>query len=323
MSHFKLINKVKLHELEMDKTIPESDFATLSKSSDGDVFLQFSYVETEEKVPVTKVKPGIWAIATDGPRMVLRPTSFNKDKILDEFVSTKHIEEKIERFFSRIQVYYDHGYDVPKRAMLLFGPAGSGKSTLINKIAMKYNGDSKTVVVTWPTDKFRAGDVKEFIKGFEYETSVERLIFVVEDIGGVEVDQTRIPSDPSLLALLDNQEKSFKIPTLVLATTNYPESFLANITNRPQRFDDKIEVPLPPAEARGALLKFFSRAEVSDADVQMICSTKCKDFTPAHVKEAVIRSAIYEQSLSTTFEQMITEIEKFKKAFTNAVKIGF
>jgi SpoVK/Ycf46/Vps4 family AAA+-type ATPase len=318
MSHFILKNKVKLHELEAGATIPESDFATLS----GEYFLQFQFKEENVKQEELKVKPGIWIIGISDQRLVLKPTTFVQDKILDSFVSTAHIKDKIDKFFSRVQVYYDHGIEVPKRGMLLWGPAGSGKTTVINKVCTSYAGDNKTAVVVWPTDRFRSGDVKEFLKSFNYE-GVERLILVAEDVGGVEVDQTRIPSDPSLLSILDNQEKTFKIPTLILATTNYPESFLGNLTNRPQRFDDKFKVSYPPAEARGALLKFFSKAEVLDTDVELITSTKCKDFTPAHVKEAIIRSAIYDIPLNDAIMQLVNEIDEYNKSFTSKGKVGF
>lgn len=318
MAHFVLLKKTKLHELEDGATIPESDFAIISEG----IFTQFKFIEDEDRQEKLKVKPGIWSIGMDGPSMTIKPTTFVKDKILDKFVSTAHIKEKIEKFFARIQVYYDHGIEVPKRGMLLYGPAGTGKTTVINKVCSDYVSDGKTAVVSWPTDRFRASDVKELLKSFEYD-GVERLIFVAEDIGGIEVDQNRIPSDPSLLSILDNQEKTFKIPTLVLATTNYPESFLGNLTNRPQRFDDKFEVGFPPGEARGELLKFFSKAEVLQEDVDMISSGKCKDFTPAHVKEVVIRSAIYDLSVTEVISQILTEIEKFKTAFTNKGKVGF
>jgi len=43
----------------------------------------------------------------------------------------------------------------------------------------------------------------------EYD-GVDKLILVVEDIGGVEQKEVSRPSDSSLLSLLDNQKKLLK-----------------------------------------------------------------------------------------------------------------
>jgi ATP-dependent 26S proteasome regulatory subunit len=225
-------------------------------------------------------------------------------------------------FFRKLDIYRKHGIEVPKRGILLYGPPGSGKTTVINTVAERYSEDGKTAVIIWPTDKFEAFSVKDFIKTFNY-VNVDKIILVVEDIGGTEMDQTRMRSDSSLLSLLDNQEKTFKIPVLILATTNFPEVFLGNLTNRPQRFDDKIEVGLPPAESRSELLKFFSKEEApSDEALKYIQDKACSDFSPAHIKECIIRSAIYEKPLLETIKEVVKEIEKYKKAFSNQKSVG-
>lgn len=319
MSYFKVKAKNKLSALNIGDRLEESDFATLTE--DG-TFVQLEYIEQDDPPKSHPVKPGIFAINKDMSGMHLVPTSFTNDKILDAFVHTKHVSERIDRFFTRFQVYYDHGIEVPKRGILLYGPAGSGKTTVINKVCKQYAEDGKTVIVVWTTDKYESYDVKEFIKSFKYE-GVEKLILIAEDIGGVEMSEVRLKSDPSLLALLDNQERAFKIPTLILATTNFPEIFLGNLTNRPNRFDDKIEIGFPGAEYRSALLRFFKRTEVTSEEVSAIESSKCSEFTPAHIREAVIRAAIYDQAIVETIKQMTDEIELFKKAFVKRKSAGF
>jgi len=42
---------------------------------------------------------------------------------------------------------------------------------------------------------------------------------------------------------------------MIIATTNHPETFLGNLTNRQEDFPDKIEVSWPDSNARKALLK--------------------------------------------------------------------
>ena len=220
-------------------------------------------------------------------------------------------------------MYKKLGFEVPKRAMLLYGPAGTGKTSNITKVCKKYIQDNKTAVVTWATDRFEPYDVKEFIKSFKYE-GVEKLIFIAEDLGGVEMEEVRMKSDPSLLSLLDNQEKTFKIPVLILATTNHPEMFLANLANRPNRFDDKIKVGFPNGESRKKLLSFFAKDHltISEDVFKTISSDQCKEFSPAHMRELVIRSLIYDKTLDVVTKEMIEEIEAYKSAFPDKKKHG-
>lgn len=307
-------------ELKVGQEICESDFASLTPKGN---FFQLEYIETDDtKIKPYKCRPGIWAIQKTMSGLVLVETSFVSDKILDSFVSTNHITDKIDCFFSKIPVYYEMGFEVAKRAALLYGPAGTGKSTAITKVANKYTADGKTAVIIWHTDKFEAYQVKDFIKSFEY-VGVEKMILVAEDIGGVEIDQAKMKSDSSLLSLLDNQEKTFTIPTFILATTNYPANFMGNLTNRPNRFDDKIEVGYPTGEQRGKLLEFFSKTSLSKEESTLIASNSAKEFSPAHIREVVIRSKLYDKTIENVIKEMVAEIENYKRAFEKENRMGF
>jgi hypothetical protein len=319
MGHFRVKKITNVDEIKVDDIIPESDFASLTPKGN---FFQLEYIESDDKIEPYKVKPGIWAIQKAPTGLKLLPTSFVSDKILDSFVSTTHITDKIDCFFNKIPVYYEMGFEVAKRAALLYGPAGTGKSTTITQIANKYNADGKTAVIIWHTDKFEAYMVKDFIKSFVY-VGVEKIILVAEDIGGVEIDQARIKSDSSLLSLLDNQEKTFTIPTFILATTNYPANFMGNLTNRPNRFDDKIEVGYPTADQRKKLLEFFAKTSVTEEALSEIAMNSTKEFSPAHIREVVIRSKLYDKSLYDVIKEMVKEIENYKKGFEKGGRMGF
>lgn len=317
MSHFVVKKITAISELKVGDEIPESDYSAITPDNK---FLQLEHKETEDKTTV-EVAPGIYTLTPVISGLELQKTSFVKDSILEEFVHTKDIEERINCFFSRLHVYHKHGIEVPKRNVLLYGPPGSGKSTALIKIANKYNQDGKTVVVIYPTDKIDSYEVKNFIKRVSY-VGAEKLILVVEDIGGVEIDQVKMRSDSSLLSLLDNQEKTFKIPTLIIATTNFPEIFLGNLTNRPGRFDDKIEVGYPDGEQRKKLLLFFTQNTASEEALSLIKEKRTTEFSPAHIKEAVIRSEIYDKPLQVVIEEMLKEIELYKKAFSKKRSVG-
>lgn len=305
--------------MEIGAKISESDFASITP--DG-TFVQLEYIEEKEEKHPYKVEPGTWTIQKTALGMKLESTSFTDDKILDSFVATKNIEDKIDCFFRRLDVYRLHGIEVPKRGMLLYGSAGTGKTSASVKVCKKYAADGKTAVIVWGTDKIDPIEVKDFVKAFEY-VGVEKMILVMEDIGGVEVDQVRMKSTSSLLSLLDNQEKVFTIPIFILATTNFPENFLGNLTNRPGRFDDKIEVSYPNGQARADLLKFFMKSEIKESALEYIKDKRFQKFSPAHIKEVVIRSAIYEMTIEDSMVSIAKEIELYENAFvSNKKKLG-
>ncbi len=324
--YFTVKSKVNLDDLKVGSRISESDYSTLTPTG---TFVQLEYHEApEDGLPDFIVKPGIWVITHSQARgMYLDPTSFVEDKILEDFVHTKHITDKIDLFFNRIQVYYNLGFEVPKRGALLYGPAGTGKSTAISKVARQYAADGRTAIVVWPTSKYEAQQVKDFVKSFKYE-GAERLIMIVEDVGGVEVENaTRgMKSDSALLSLLDNQEKTFRIPVFIVATTNFPEMFLGNLTNRPNRFDDKIEVGYPDAKFRLALLKFFSEKEninpATPEDLEYIASKEMEKFSPAHIREIVIRGMIYDRGYTDIMKEMTKEIKTFENDFQKPKNVG-
>lgn len=298
--------------------LEESDFATLTPEGE---FVQLEYIEEEFKQTFYTVKPGVWTMQKSGGDMKLEATSFVSDSILDSFVNTQDLTKKIDCFFRNFHVYKEHGLEVPRRAALLYGPPGTGKTTAIVKVSHKYAGDNKTAVMIWNTDKFDPYEIKDFVKRFKYE-GVEKLILIAEDIGGVEVDQVRMKSVSSLLSLLDNKEKTFKIPVFIVATTNFPETFLGNLTNRPGRFDDKIEIGFPDGSARRELLNFFGKGKISEEDLDRVKEKKFTEFSAAHLHEVVIRSAIYEMSIKESMDSIAKEIEYYKQMFTKRKKLG-
>lgn len=319
MGHFKVKAKNSLSSMNIGDKIEESDFATITPEG---TFVQLEYIEGNLEREPFDVKPGIWAIQKTSKGLILLPTSFVSDKILDSFVNTKNITDKIDCFFNKIPIYKELGFEVAKRAALLYGPAGTGKSTSITVVANKYSQDLKTAVIVWHTDKFEAFEVKDFIKSFRY-VGVEKIILIVEDIGGVEIDQVRMKSDSSLLSLLDNQEKTFTIPTFILATTNYPENFMGNLMNRPNRFDDKIEVGYPSSKQRSKLLEFFAKDVISPESLLAIEDNKCKEFSPAHIREVIIRSKLYDKTMDFVIKEMCEEIATYNKNFQKQNKMGF
>lgn len=320
MGHFKLKKKTLLSDLKETDVIEESDFATLTP--DG-YFVQLKYYESEEQdLKKFEVKPGFWMIQKTVEGMGLIPVELTNDSILKQFVNTKMITERVEKFFAKLHVFARFGIEVPKRGILLYGPPGTGKSTAINEVSRIYGADGKTAVIMWPTDKYEAYQVKDFFRTFKY-VGVERLILVVEDIGGSEMSGVKRQSDSSLLALLDNNEKVFTIPLMIIATTNFADSLMENLTNRKGRFDDVMEIGHPSPEQRVALMQFFGKDEnITDDALRLLEGKDCSKFSAAHIREVLLRAAIYDLTHAQVIKELVAEIKNYEAEFQKRKKIG-
>lgn len=311
MGHFKVKAITDLNTAKLEDVISESDYSTLTPEGK---FVQLSYVEDQKDPDPYKIEPGIYTIMNNMSGFYVEKTSFTQDNLLEDFINTKEIEEKADCFFRNVDKYKELGFEIAKRAMLLHGPAGTGKSSAIAKVCNKYVNIGRTAVVIFQTEKYEAYQVKDFIKTFSY-VNVDRLILIMEDVGGTEMEEVRKASDAGLLSLLDNNEKTLKIPTLIIATTNFPEALMANLTNRPGRFDDKIRANYPKAEARVKLASFFSKRELDENERHLLEGKAAEFLSPAHIKEALVRSVIHEKTLLDTLKEVIEEIKEYQKAF--------
>lgn len=314
---FKVKSIKDINDMKVGDVIEPSDYVVNNEN----LFVQLEYHNIGRKADPIIVEPGIYTAKYTSSGLQLFETEFSKETILESFVSTKEITDKIDSFIRNIDKYEEMGFDVAKRAILMHGPPGTGKTSSISCAIRKYTKSMKVVVFTWKTDVVEPDDIKSLFKQIEFK-DVDLLFFIAEDIGGVEAEDARINSRSSLLSLLDNQEKTFKIPTLIIATTNFPEMFLANIANRPQRFDDKIKVGFPSAESRRELFKFVTKDRATEEDLNEITKKQYNEFTPAHLKEVLVRSTIYEKTFIDCMREMIKEIEQYNTAFTDRRSMG-
>ena len=103
MSHFIIKAISDLETLPVGSKIEESDYSIMTPTGK---FVQMQYIETEEvDLSPYPINPGVWSIQKISMKFCLIKTEFVKDEILSSFVHTKEITDKINNFFSKLEVY--------------------------------------------------------------------------------------------------------------------------------------------------------------------------------------------------------------------------
>ncbi len=265
----------------------------------------------------SKIEPGLFKLVNEGYNLTLRPFSFIKDQMLNNHNNVQaQIKTTAETFFKNISKYKDFGIDVPKKSILLYGPPGTGKTTSIIEICEDLKSDNTSVLLIPASISINAAE--EYIRNLQYNNT-ERLIVVLEDING-KSDRHGNSNLQALLYFLDNSQRTFKVPTLIIATTNYIEELEETLTNRSGRLDQKIKVDYPDENFKTKVLEFFIKQPIED-DVKELL--KFKKLSVAHIKEIAIRFVIEDIPLKDATNQIITEVEQFQDKFNSKKKVGF
>ena len=307
ISNLKDFNKGKQERLE------ESDLTLLS----GDLVYQFKYIEQED-TRIT-VEPGTYALTIQDHVVKPEVIKLNDRFLLDSLTNAKVIKDEAKAFFSGLHIY-EKRKKVKKRGILLYSDPGLGKTASIEKACKDFvDEDPGTVVVVWPTSEINPYDVNDFLtKSYKFSDKCTRLILIAEDIGGREKpgDHGQTPVDADLLNLLDGVGKVFEIPTLIIATTNFPQNLLESLADRPGRFDLVTEFLPPSDEEKINLLAFFLDREPTEEEKDQVTGKNMSWLSISYIEEAVIRAEIHNKSIKETMLELKRYHDKFKNAFS-------
>lgn len=317
MGKFILEKKSVLNDLNTGEILPESDLAIQTDTA----ILQFKYIDEENEARKIIIKPGIYDLQNTPQGIVHQTTQFSQKNLLTGITNTTKILEECGLFFSNLEVY--ERLEIPKkRGILLYSAPGFGKTSTIVKFAHDLiKEDPNTVIINWGTSTCRSQDVEQyFTHNLQYDEKCSRVVLIIEDIGGGERERNGYKDavDSSLLNILDGLNSVFKLPTLIVATTNYPQNLLGALSNRPGRFDLMLELSPPCYEERIALAEFISKRALTEEEKEALSNQQNKgisDFSPAHIKELVIRSELKKKSFDEVIKEMISHVEKQKNDF--------
>lgn len=197
---------------------------------------------------------------------LLRFPETNSDKVVDE----------IQNFWKKEDLFKEYNLTY-KRGIILWGPAGGGKSSTVQLI-MRDVVDRGGIVV-----KF--GHPSIFSEGMRKFREIQRntpVVILMEDLDSI----LEVYSESEVLNILDGVNQIDKV--VFLATTNYPEKLGARIINRPSRFDKRFKIGHPNAVSRRMYLEYIiggdDKVKALKVDLDRWVDDTV-DFSIAHLKE--------------------------------------
>lgn len=327
---FKFARKVKLKDFEEGMPIFSADYTFIQEGDDPAIYQCDLEEEPDEKTITFEMKPGIFKIEPTPGGLVATAIETQKVEFLETSKTYEEITKQIDAFFKNLHVYKKLGISHPRRGMLLHSVPGAGKSSTISRVSELYSKEKNSCVLVWPSDVVRPDDLEGFLTKNTDWTNVDRLILIIEDIGGGQdiygSQHSKIPS--SLLNFLDGINNVFLKPTFIVATTNNPDALLDSLTSRPGRFDAVIEIKTPNAADRIRFLRFFAKEDypyAADSRDENQLSKDTEDFSVAHLKEVFFRAMLLEKTMLQTAMEIKQHIKKVKTGLTKQApgSVGF
>jgi len=241
-----------------------------------------------------------------------KPINLDELLILPDSAS-EEIIENIEYFWEREEIFRELGY-LWKRGVLLFGPAGSGKTSTLQLIAQRIIARGGIAVYV--------KEPKLTAQGLEMLRRIEPtrpVIVMVEDIDAIQ----NAYGEADLLAMLDGD---LQIDNVVfIATTNYPEKLDKRLVNRPSRFDIVRKIDMPSPEARAVYLAARNSRLVDLDDEMDRWVDATEGFSIAHLKELIVSVEALGQDFQKTVDRLFIMIDKTPSSTDDDKKkpIGF
>lgn len=230
----------------------------------------------------------------------------------DHFVTLggcfKSVDVDISTFMNNRQVYEDHGM-IYKMGLLLWGPPGNGKSSIIRKILKELV--PQDAIIVFVEEKFPSSF---FLHKIQSSLRNRLKVFVFEELA------TTLDHNYNMARILDFLDgETSPESCIVLATTNYPDKIPGNMVNRPSRFDKLYNFDFPNAAERRTLLEHFLKRETTKEEVDLT-----KDLSIADLKEVALEMLLKQTDFSVAVGTLKRRAELCRKRFAETKSgLGF
>jgi hypothetical protein len=247
--------------------------------------------------------------------LMFTQNTINIDELLrfPDSLSEKILAE-ITTFWKKGKKFKEHGF-LHRRGYLLHGPAGSGKTCLVQQIiADIVNADGLVFLCNTHPSVFNDG-----LSLFRKVEPDRPVVCLFEDIDAI-IDEH---GEDEILTLLDGENQIDRV--LNIATTNYPEKLDKRLVARPRRFDRVIKIGMPGKEVRKVY--FQKKLKVTDSEMEKWLEST-EGFSFAACAELVISVCCFEkpfdEAVKTLTDMMTTKVSSAdyndKMGFTGAMK---
>lgn len=264
---------------------------------------------------ITKTLPaGAYSIIEDDRGMLYaRKASVNMNELI-RFPNSigDQILTEFEQFWQKKKDYLDRG-ESHKRGYLLYGPPGSGKSSLLNFMIQDFIKAGNLVFIY---NSVLAG----FLPHFREVEPDRKLMIIIEDLD-VYIETS---SENRLLQFLDGNYEH--VNTVFMATTNYIERIPQRLKDRPSRFDRTEKIGMPSNSERKLYIEKKSREIKKDKEFLNKLIKDTKGFSLAHLKELILAIEVYDieykQILNRLRKMIIDEDDsiKYEKEYVKQIK---
>lgn len=278
------------------------------------------FIPTPSVVVKPQVPPGSYIIKWDYQNGY--PIFVKKPIKLDELLLLP--DPTFESIITDIQYFWDHQHKfieykyAYKRGILLYGPPGSGKTSLIALLSDDIIKRGGIVINIKDANDLQIYNdaVGKIFRNIQPSTPI---LTIMEDIDGLaQVKET----ETLLLNILDGVYQLTNV--VYLACTNYPEKLEDRILNRPSRFDKRYFIDLPSQQVR----KFYLERKIYPEDLKVInideIVEKTEGLSIAHLGEFVKSTFIFGKTVDESIKslkEMGTFISSSK--YRKTTKTGF
>src|ERR1035437_3394324 len=286
------------------------------KASDVTALVQWSICGPNIYKPVSftfpKLEKGIYNIyASQNYGIVFERKTICVDDLLrfPDSVSDTILKE-IAVFWSKGDKFKFHGF-LHRRGYLLHGPAGSGKTCLVQQIiADIVNADGLVFQCTNHPSVFNDG-----LANYRKVEPNRPVVCLFEDIDAI-VDEY---GEDEILTLLDGENQIDRV--LNIATTNYPEKLDPRLVARPRRFDRVMKIDMPPSNVRA--LYFEKKLKIKDNELKKWVKNT-NGFSFASCAELVISVMCFEMPFNEAVKRLreMTDVKVSSAGYNKGPK-GF